>query len=128
MTHHHAMDPIVPTSFGFQESLRVYVSTSQRCSAQVVNHTRNRTKPVRAQLVAGSYSCSFAGEKLVLPVTDPSKRFILYICAVTIKTEKDEQGKVFKDISLMGIGFSQPFEVNVCKVQDLAGSSNARDP
>lgn len=72
--------------------------------------------PVKGQLVAGSYMCAFVGEKLILPVTDPSKRFILYICAVTITNGTDDQGKTFKDISLMGIGFSQPFEVNVCKV------------
>lgn len=81
----------------------------------VVNHTRNRTKPVKAQLICGNYSCSFAGEKIILPINDPSKRFILYVCAVTIKADTDEQGKTFKDISLMGIGFSQPFEVNTCK-------------
>lgn len=83
--------------------------------SNVVNHTRNRTKPVKGQLVAGNYMCSFAGEKLVLPVNDPSKRFILYIAAVTITKGENEQGKIYKDISLMGIGFSQPFEVNVCK-------------
>lgn len=81
----------------------------------IVNRTRHRTKPVKGQLIAGNYICAFAGEKLILPVVDPSKRFILYICAVTIKNGADEQGKSFKDISLMGIGFSQPFEVNVCK-------------
>lgn len=83
---------------------------------QVVNHTRNRTKPVKGQFVAGNYMCSFAGEKLVLPVNDPSKRFILYVAAVTITKGENEQGKIYKDISLMGIGFSQPFEVNACKV------------
>lgn len=71
--------------------------------------------PIKGQLAAGNYMCAFAGEKLILPVADPSKRFILYICAVTITNGKDEEGKTFKDISLMGIGFSQPFEVNVCK-------------
>ncbi|KAL8455684.1 hypothetical protein Emag_000506 [Eimeria magna] len=81
----------------------------------VVNRTRNRTKPVKAQAVGGNYMCAFAGEKLVLPIPDPSKRFILYICAVTIKNGADEQGKTFKDISLMGIGFSEPYEVTVCK-------------
>ncbi|KAL8275103.1 hypothetical protein Esti_000982 [Eimeria stiedai] len=81
----------------------------------VVNRTRNRTKPVKAQAAGGNYMCAFAGEKLVLPVPDPSKRFILYICAVTVKNGADEQGKTFKDISLMGIGFSEPYEVTVCK-------------
>lgn len=81
----------------------------------VVNHTRNRTQPVKAQLISGNYLCAFGGDKLVLPVVDPEKRFILYICAVTIVNSTDEQGKAFKDISLMGIGFSQPFEVKVCK-------------
>lgn len=61
--------------------------------------------------------CSFSGEKIILPIADPKKRFLLYICAVTITKGTDEQGKVFKDISLMGIGFSQTFEVDVCKVR-----------
>ncbi|KAL8430775.1 hypothetical protein Efla_004011 [Eimeria flavescens] len=81
----------------------------------VVNRTRHRTKPIKAQVVGGNFMCAFAGEKLVLPVSDPSKRFILYVCAVTIKNGADEQGKTYKDISLMGIGFSQPYEVNVLK-------------
>lgn len=81
----------------------------------IVNHTQNRTAPVKGQLVAGSYTCSFGGAKIVLNVKDPSKRFILYVCVVTIKKGTDEQGKTFKDIALMGIGFSQPFEVRYCK-------------
>ncbi|CDJ41863.1 hypothetical protein, conserved [Eimeria tenella] len=81
----------------------------------VVNHKRNRTKAVKGQLVGENYMCSFSGEKIILPIADPKKRFLLYICAVTITKGTDEQGKVFKDISLMGIGFSQTFEVDACK-------------
>lgn len=83
---------------------------------QVVNHKRNRTKPVKGQRVGENYICAFSGEKIILPISDPSKRFLLYIAVVTISKGTDDQGKTFKDISLMGIGFSQAFEVNVCKV------------
>ncbi|CDJ61141.1 hypothetical protein, conserved [Eimeria maxima] len=82
---------------------------------EVVNHKRNRTKPVKGQRIGENYLCAFSGEKIVLPISDPSKRFLLYICVVTITKGTDDQGKTFKDISLMGIGFSQAFEVNVCK-------------
>ncbi|CDI86554.1 hypothetical protein, conserved [Eimeria praecox] len=82
---------------------------------EVVNHKRNRTKPVKGQLIGESYICAFSGEKIILPISDPSKRFLLYISVVTITKGTDVEGKTFKDISLMGIGFSQAFEVNVCK-------------
>ncbi|CDJ46209.1 hypothetical protein, conserved [Eimeria brunetti] len=82
---------------------------------EVVNHKRNRTKPVKGQLIGDNYICPFSGEKIILPISDPSKRFLLYISVVTITKGTDDQGKTFKDISLMGIGFSQAFDVNVVK-------------
>ncbi|CDJ31661.1 uncharacterized protein EMH_0040350 [Eimeria mitis] len=93
------------------EDVRFY----ELASLQVVNHKRNRTKPVKGQRIGENYICSFSGEKIILPISDPSKRFLLYIAVVTISKGTDDQGKTFKDISLMGIGFSQAFEVNVCK-------------
>lgn len=75
---------------------------------------------MKGQRIGENYLCAFSGEKIVLPISDPSKRFLLYICVVTITKGTDDQGKTFKDISLMGIGFSQAFEVNVCKVYSTA--------
>lgn len=65
--------------------------------------------------------CSFAGEKIILPVEDPEKRLLLYVSAVTVKHVEDANGKKCKDISLVGIGFSQPFSVKTCKVRAECG-------
>lgn len=82
---------------------------------EVMKHKRARTAVTPGRFAGSVWSADLKNCSLVLPVVDPSKRLRFYVCSIST-THSEEDGKRSRDIALMGIGYSDSFFMDKCKL------------